>query len=187
MRRRRMSDVVTRFAPSPTGYLHLGHVHSALVGWRARARRRRALPAAHRGHRPRRRCRAGIRRRRSSRTCAWLGLDWDGPVRRAIRAFRRLPRGARPARRVAGCSIPASAPARDDPGRDRARRRRAAWAGRTALSRHLPRPRRRRSGRRGSAAARPSRCGSMSARAVALAGRADRGTTDGRHGRGRPG
>ena len=24
---------VTRFAPSPTGYLHLGHVHSALVGW----------------------------------------------------------------------------------------------------------------------------------------------------------
>ena len=34
-----MSDspgtIVTRFAPSPTGYLHLGHVRSALEGWRA--------------------------------------------------------------------------------------------------------------------------------------------------------
>ena len=29
---------VTRFAPSPTGYLHLGHVHSALEGWSAARR-----------------------------------------------------------------------------------------------------------------------------------------------------
>src|SRR6478735_7916264 len=27
--------IVTRFAPSPTGYLHLGHVRSALEGWHA--------------------------------------------------------------------------------------------------------------------------------------------------------
>src|ERR1700674_174551 len=29
------SPMVTRFAPSPTGYLHLGHVRSAIEGWRA--------------------------------------------------------------------------------------------------------------------------------------------------------
>jgi glutamyl-Q tRNA(Asp) synthetase len=71
---------VTRFAPSPTGYLHVGHAHSALVGWhRARAESGRFLlriedidPA---------RCRpeyeAAI-----LEDLAWLGLDWDGPVRR---------------------------------------------------------------------------------------------------------
>ena len=33
---------VTRFAPSPTGLLHLGHAHSALFGWQA-ARERGGL------------------------------------------------------------------------------------------------------------------------------------------------
>ena len=71
---------VTRFAPSPTGYLHLGHAHSALVGWhRARAEAGRFLlriedidPA---------RCRPEFEAA-ILEDLGWLGLDWDGPVRR---------------------------------------------------------------------------------------------------------
>ncbi len=29
------SGYLTRFAPSPTGYLHLGHAYSALMAWQA--------------------------------------------------------------------------------------------------------------------------------------------------------
>ncbi|MEJ0018612.1 MAG: tRNA glutamyl-Q(34) synthetase GluQRS [Acetobacteraceae bacterium] len=72
-------SVVTRFAPSPTGYLHLGHAFSALTAWRcAREAGGRFLlrledidPS---------RCRpefaAAI-----LEDLAWLGLDWDGEVR----------------------------------------------------------------------------------------------------------
>src|SRR3954447_15891317 len=72
-------SIVTRFAPSPTGYLHLGHAFSALAAWhRARDAGGRFLlrledidPV---------RCRpeyaAAIQE-----DLAWLGLDWDGPVR----------------------------------------------------------------------------------------------------------
>jgi glutamyl-Q tRNA(Asp) synthetase len=74
------SPIVTRFAPSPTGLLHLGHAHSALFGWRlARAapggRFLLRLEDIDPG-----RCRAefaaAIRE-----DLAWLGLDWDGEVR----------------------------------------------------------------------------------------------------------
>ena len=72
--------IVTRFAPSPTGHLHLGHAHSALVGWRrARAESGRFLlriedidPA---------RCRPDFEAA-ILEDLAWLGIDWDGPVRR---------------------------------------------------------------------------------------------------------
>jgi glutamyl-Q tRNA(Asp) synthetase len=71
---------VTRFAPSPTGYLHLGHAHSALAGWhRARADSGRFLlriedidPA---------RCRPEFEAA-ILEDLDWLGLDWDGAVRR---------------------------------------------------------------------------------------------------------
>jgi glutamyl-Q tRNA(Asp) synthetase len=76
---------VTRFAPSPTGYLHLGHVRSALEGWRAA------------------RCAGGrflLRLEDIDQTrcrdeyaaailddLAWLGLSWDGPVRKQSEHF----------------------------------------------------------------------------------------------------
>lgn len=71
---------VTRFAPSPTGHLHLGHAHSALFGWRAaRAAGGRFLlriedidPV---------RCRPAFEHDLME-DLAWLGLDWEMPVRR---------------------------------------------------------------------------------------------------------
>jgi glutamyl-Q tRNA(Asp) synthetase len=74
-----MSAVVTRFAPSPTGHLHLGHAYSALVAWRAarEAGGRFLLRIEDIDHG---RCRpeftAAI-----MQDLAWLGLDWDGEVR----------------------------------------------------------------------------------------------------------
>lgn len=73
-------EVVTRFAPSPTGYLHLGHAYSAVLNFeRARAAGGRFMlriedidPS---------RCRdefeAAI-----YEDLAWLGLSWDMPVLR---------------------------------------------------------------------------------------------------------
>jgi glutamyl-Q tRNA(Asp) synthetase len=73
--------IVTRFAPSPTGYLHLGHVRSALEGRRAGDRFLLRLEDIDRT-----RCReeyaAAI-----LEDLAWLGLDWDGPVRRQSEHF----------------------------------------------------------------------------------------------------
>lgn len=74
-----MSIVVTRFAPSPTGFLHLGHAFSALTAWRrardAGGRFLLRLEDIDPG-----RCRpefaAAI-----PEDLAWLGLDWDGPIR----------------------------------------------------------------------------------------------------------
>ena len=75
-----MSAPVTRFAPSPTGYLHLGHAGSALFAFEA------ARPAGGRfllriEDIDRGRCRPGfdvaIRE-----DLSWLGLDWPEPVRR---------------------------------------------------------------------------------------------------------
>lgn len=75
-----MSDFITRFAPSPTGYLHLGHAYSALTAFSAaqqadgrfilriedidRTRCRREYEAA------------------IYDDLAWLGLAWESPVRR---------------------------------------------------------------------------------------------------------
>jgi glutamyl-Q tRNA(Asp) synthetase len=76
---------VTRFAPSPTGYLHLGHVRSALEGWRA-ARRDGGRFLLRLEDIDRTRCRdeyaAAI-----LEDLAWLGLSWDGAVRKQSEHF----------------------------------------------------------------------------------------------------
>jgi glutamyl-Q tRNA(Asp) synthetase len=72
-------SIVTRFAPSPTGYLHLGHAYAAWAAWKW-ARRvggilRLRLEDIDAG-----RCRpeyaAAI-----PEDLVWLGLDWDGDIR----------------------------------------------------------------------------------------------------------
>lgn len=79
------SELVTRFAPSPTGYLHLGHVRSAWEGWRA-AREAGGRFLLRIEDIDRGRCRpefdVAIRE-----DLAWLGLNWDGEIRRQSEHF----------------------------------------------------------------------------------------------------
>src|SRR3954447_16668004 len=71
---------ITRFAPSPTGYLHLGHAYSALFAWEAArasggAFRLRIEDIDHQ------RCRPEFEQAIYD-DLSWLGLDWDGPAMR---------------------------------------------------------------------------------------------------------
>ncbi|HEX3524429.1 MAG TPA: glutamate--tRNA ligase family protein, partial [Stellaceae bacterium] len=77
--------IVTRFAPSPTGYLHLGHVRSALEGWRA-ARCYGGRFLLRLEDIDRTRCRAKYAAA-IIEDLAWLGIDWDGPVRKQSEHF----------------------------------------------------------------------------------------------------
>jgi glutamyl-Q tRNA(Asp) synthetase len=81
-----LQNVVTRFAPSPTGELHLGSAYSAWTGWhRAREAGGRFLVRIED---------IDIRRcRREFETAMledlkWLGFDWDGEVRRQSEHFK---------------------------------------------------------------------------------------------------
>lgn len=73
------TTIVTRFAPSPTGHLHLGHAHSAIFAWR-RAREAGGRFLLRIEDIDRARCRpeftAAI-----FEDLAWLGLAWEEPVR----------------------------------------------------------------------------------------------------------
>jgi glutamyl-tRNA synthetase len=81
--------VVTRFAPSPTGFLHIGGARTALFNW---------LDARHAGGTFLLRIEDTDRARSTPAATAaiyeglrWLGLDWDGE---AISPFERAPRHA---------------------------------------------------------------------------------------------
>jgi len=79
--------VVTRFAPSPTGFLHIGGARTALFNW---------LFAKHHGGKFLLRIEDTDRKRSSQEAVdaiyeglRWLGLDWDGD---AVSQFTRLER-----------------------------------------------------------------------------------------------
>jgi glutamyl-Q tRNA(Asp) synthetase len=72
-------SVVTRFAPSPTGYLHLGSAFSALTAWR-RAREAGGVFLLRLEDIDTARCRPEFATA-ILEDLAWLGIDWDGEVR----------------------------------------------------------------------------------------------------------
>ena len=72
-------SIVTRFAPSPTGFLHLGHAFSALFAWR-RAREAGGRFLLRLEDIDPTRCRPEFADA-ILEDLAWLGLDWDGEVR----------------------------------------------------------------------------------------------------------
>ncbi len=72
-------SIVTRFAPSPTGHLHLGHAFSATIAWR-RAREAGGRFLLRLEDIDPSRCRPEFATA-ILEDLAWLGLDWDGDVR----------------------------------------------------------------------------------------------------------
>jgi glutamyl-Q tRNA(Asp) synthetase len=78
-------SLVTRFAPSPTGLLHLGSVRAAAAG-HARARQAGGRFLLRIEDIDRARCRAEFAAA-IEEDLRWLGLDWDGAVRVQSRHF----------------------------------------------------------------------------------------------------
>ncbi|MHA1601251.1 MAG: glutamate--tRNA ligase, partial [Alphaproteobacteria bacterium] len=83
------APVVTRFAPSPTGFLHIGGARTALFNW---------LFARHHGGIFRLRVEDTDRKRSTEAAVEaildglrWLELDWDGEV---VHQFQQVPRHA---------------------------------------------------------------------------------------------
>ncbi|MEQ8558112.1 MAG: tRNA glutamyl-Q(34) synthetase GluQRS [Henriciella sp.] len=74
-----MSDFVTRFAPSPTGFLHLGHAASAFHVWDA-ARRAGGKVLLRIEDIDLGRCKPEYTEV-ILEDLSWLGFEWDGPVR----------------------------------------------------------------------------------------------------------
>ncbi|MCW9032929.1 MAG: tRNA glutamyl-Q(34) synthetase GluQRS [Alphaproteobacteria bacterium] len=70
------NQTVTRFAPSPSGLLHLGHAYSALFAFKAGERFILRIEDIDKG-----RCRPEFDQA-VLQDLAWLGLEWSGEVRR---------------------------------------------------------------------------------------------------------
>ena len=86
--RRRLAAVTGRFAPSPTGPLHVGNLRTALLAWLvARSAGERFVVRMEDLDRVQRRRRAHEARQLAD--LAAIGLDWDGPVVRQSERFDR--------------------------------------------------------------------------------------------------
>ena len=72
-------SITTRFAPSPTGFLHLGHARAALIAWQTARRASGRFLLRIEDIDPTR-CRPEFTSA-IFEDLAWLGLDWDLPVR----------------------------------------------------------------------------------------------------------
>lgn len=76
-----MTAFLTRFAPSPTGYLHLGHVASALAVWRAAEAAGGPAPILRIEDTDIGRCRPEYETK-ILEDLSWLGLKWQAGIRR---------------------------------------------------------------------------------------------------------
>ncbi|HZP99249.1 MAG TPA: tRNA glutamyl-Q(34) synthetase GluQRS [Reyranella sp.] len=81
-----VTPIVTRFAPSPTGELHLGHAYSACIAWR-RAREAGGKFLLRIEDIDIRRCRREFETAIMA-DLQWLGFTWNGEVRRQSDHFR---------------------------------------------------------------------------------------------------
>ncbi len=79
-RTRPMTDFVTRFAPSPTGLLHLGHAYSALAAFNA-AQKNAGRFLLRIENIDETRCKPEFEQAIVD-DLTWLGLTWEQPVRR---------------------------------------------------------------------------------------------------------
>lgn len=77
--------IVTRFAPSPTGFLHIGHAYSALTAWQAAGDNDGKFLLRIEDI-DRTRCRAEFEAA-IVQDLSWLGIGWDRSVRRQSQHF----------------------------------------------------------------------------------------------------
>lgn len=77
--------IVTRFAPSPTGFLHIGHAYAALTAWQA-ARDRGGKFLLRIEDIDLARCRTEFELA-IVEDLSWLGMSWETPARRQSRHF----------------------------------------------------------------------------------------------------
>ena len=143
--------VTGRFAPSPTGDLHLGNLRTAAVAWLSARSRAGPVPRAHGGSRP-----APVQRRQRAAATPRpdrVGIDWDGEVIRQSDRFAIYDAAIDELRRARARRTSASAPAGRSSPRSPRRRphrtaRRVRIPGRAATSTPTPCAAHRDAGRR---------------------------------------